>query len=232
LSCILWSLPSPATLSIAYISLSNETCLELNSQRWLLLALWLWALLILLPRGPHLTRNRSRGWTARRLWERLYARLFIRLRKPTSNLGFRLPNLRSAASVSCPLRIRSLGRDSSPINSDRLVFSSFLVRTCITAYSNDFEVGSLTFHSDESFRSIFNNPPLPESEDCLYLNVFTPPSPPPAEGRPVMFWIHGGSFQLGSARLPDYDGSSLAVSQDVVVVTTNYRLNGESLQSV
>ena len=61
----------------------------------------------------------------------------------------------------------------------------------------------LTCHSDESFRSIFNNPPLPESEDCLYLNVFTPPSPPPAEGRPVMFWIHGGSFQLGSTRLPD-----------------------------
>jgi carboxylesterase type B len=47
-----------------------------------------------------------------------------------------------------------------------------------------------------------------------------------------MFWIHGGSFQLGSARLPDYDGSSLAVSQDVVVMTTNYRLNGESFQSV
>jgi len=62
----------------------------------------------------------------------------------------------------------------------------------------------------------------PKSEDCLYLNVFTPA----ADGRkrPVMFWIHGGAFKLGSASSPLYEGSRLAARGDVVVVTTNYRL--------
>lgn len=43
--------------------------------------------------------------------------------------------------------------------------------------------------------TVFNNPggqPPIESEDCLYLNVFAPASPPPVGGRAVMFWIHGG----------------------------------------
>ncbi|KAI8719890.1 Carboxylic ester hydrolase [Fusarium sp. LHS14.1] len=76
----------------------------------------------------------------------------------------------------------------------------------------------------DDFRAIFNTPPLPESEDCLYLNVFTP-SNKPSEGLPVLFWIHGGSFSLGSARVPDFDGSSFAANQGVVVVTINYRIN-------
>lgn len=41
-----------------------------------------------------------------------------------------------------------------------------------------------------------------------------------------MVWIHGGSFQLGSARLSEYDGSFLAAKHGVVVVTMNYRTNG------
>ncbi|KAM0189122.1 hypothetical protein ACHAPI_010140 [Fusarium lateritium] len=77
---------------------------------------------------------------------------------------------------------------------------------------------------NEDFKKIFNNPPLPESEDCLYLNVFKPATVP-TEGLPVLFWIHGGSFALGSARISDYDGSSIAANQGVVVVTTNYRTN-------
>lgn len=58
------------------------------------------------------------------------------------------------------------------------------------------------------------------SEDCLFLNVFTPST----EGthRPVLFWIHGGSFTGGSAN--GYDGSVLAEQGDVVVVAINYRL--------
>lgn len=78
----------------------------------------------------------------------------------------------------------------------------------------------------DEFRAIFNTPPLPESEDCLYLNVFTP-SNAPSGGLSVLFWIHGGSFSLGSARVPDFDGSSFAANQGVVVVTINYRMNGE-----
>jgi len=59
-----------------------------------------------------------------------------------------------------------------------------------------------------------------QSEDCLSLNVWTPPG---EQGRrlPVMVFIHGGSFLSGSGSM--YDGSSLA-AHDVVVVTINYRL--------
>jgi hypothetical protein len=78
--------------------------------------------------------------------------------------------------------------------------------------------------------TIFNNPggaPPVESEDCLYLNVFTPATKAPAGGRTVMFWIYGGDLQFGTASLSRYDGSSFAANQDVVVVTTNYRTNGK-----
>jgi para-nitrobenzyl esterase len=61
-----------------------------------------------------------------------------------------------------------------------------------------------------------------QSEDCLYLNVYTPALD--GKRRPVMFWIHGGAFTLGSASQPIYDGRKLAERGDVVVVTTNYRL--------
>jgi para-nitrobenzyl esterase len=62
----------------------------------------------------------------------------------------------------------------------------------------------------------------PESEDCLYLNVYTPT----ADGalRPVLFWIHGGGFSHGAGSQPSYDGGPLATRGDVVVVTFNYRL--------
>lgn len=70
--------------------------------------------------------------------------------------------------------------------------------------------------------------PLPpsESEDCLYLNVFTPTSRPPPGGFPVMFWIYGGALQFGYSGDAAYDGSYFAAFQDVIVVTTNYRTNG------
>ena len=60
------------------------------------------------------------------------------------------------------------------------------------------------------------------SEDCLHLNVFTPECDDAA--RPVMVWIHGGSFTGGSGSTPWYDGTTLASRGDVVVVTINYRL--------
>src|SRR5437016_4977009 len=73
--------------------------------------------------------------------------------------------------------------------------------------------------------SNFSNPAPPESEDCLYLNIFTPSTKPPKGGRTVMFWIHGGNLQFGHGGFPMFDGSSFAAYQDVVVVTTNYRTN-------
>ena len=62
----------------------------------------------------------------------------------------------------------------------------------------------------------------PQSEDCLFLNVWTPR----ADGarRPVLVWIHGGAFVLGSGAQSIYDGAPLAKRGDVVVVTVNYRL--------
>nr|WP_110917352.1 carboxylesterase family protein [Mycolicibacterium holsaticum] len=60
----------------------------------------------------------------------------------------------------------------------------------------------------------------PTSEDCLTLNVWTPP--PSGELRPVMVWIHGGGFTNGSGDI--YDARALAGRGEIVVVTLNYRL--------
>jgi para-nitrobenzyl esterase len=61
------------------------------------------------------------------------------------------------------------------------------------------------------------------SEDCLYLNVWTPSLDSP-EPLPVMVWIHGGGFVVGSGSEPRYDGANLA-AKGIVVVTLNHRLN-------
>ncbi|XP_043837720.1 cocaine esterase-like [Dromiciops gliroides] len=60
------------------------------------------------------------------------------------------------------------------------------------------------------------------SEDCLYLNIYTPEHAKEGALLPVMVWIHGGGFVLGSAST--YDGSMLSASQNVVVVIIQYRL--------
>jgi para-nitrobenzyl esterase len=61
-------------------------------------------------------------------------------------------------------------------------------------------------------------------EECLTLNVWTPA----CDGgrRPVLVWIHGGAFLVGSGATPVYNGADLATRGDVVVVTINYRLGG------
>lgn len=61
------------------------------------------------------------------------------------------------------------------------------------------------------------------SEDCLYLNVWTPEDAGDG-GLPVMVWIHGGAFETGSGSIPAYDGIALAARGKVVAVTLNYRL--------
>ncbi|GAA2071304.1 carboxylesterase/lipase family protein [Williamsia deligens] len=62
------------------------------------------------------------------------------------------------------------------------------------------------------------------SEDCLVLNVAAPPSATPDHLRPVMVWIHGGAYIVGSATQPLYDGARLVLDGDVVLVTVNHRL--------
>jgi para-nitrobenzyl esterase len=64
------------------------------------------------------------------------------------------------------------------------------------------------------------------SEDCLYLNVWRPKKAAPLQaGFPVMVWIHGGGYTGGVSSTPMYWGDRLAPAGDVVVVSTNYRLN-------
>jgi para-nitrobenzyl esterase len=67
----------------------------------------------------------------------------------------------------------------------------------------------------------FRDPPV--SEDCLYLNVWTP-RPGSSARLPVMVWIHGGGNRSGWSFEPDYLGESLAARGDVVVVSIAYRV--------
>ena len=68
--------------------------------------------------------------------------------------------------------------------------------------------------------TIYSGPPMPVSEDCLSLNVWTPAN---AKNAPVMVWIHGGALVTGSSREPTYDGRKFA-ERGVIVVSINYRL--------
>ncbi|KAM5298035.1 carboxylesterase 5A [Glossophaga mutica] len=65
-------------------------------------------------------------------------------------------------------------------------------------------------------------PNLGVSEDCLYLNIYAPAHADTGAKLPVMVWLPGGAFQTGSASM--FDGSALAAYEDVLVVTTQYRL--------
>lgn len=62
----------------------------------------------------------------------------------------------------------------------------------------------------------------PMGEDCLTLNVFAPEKPS-SRPRPVMVFVHGGAYILGTAATPLYEGSLLARAEDVIVVTVQYR---------
>lgn len=62
------------------------------------------------------------------------------------------------------------------------------------------------------------------SEDCLYLNIWSPNSEvDEANLRPVLVWIHGGGLILGGSSFFLYDGRTLAAMSDAVVVSLNYR---------
>jgi para-nitrobenzyl esterase len=64
-------------------------------------------------------------------------------------------------------------------------------------------------------------PILNPSEDCLTLNIWVPNTPGP---HPVMFWVHGGGLMGGASSELQYNAGKLARAQNVVVVSTNYRL--------
>jgi len=64
----------------------------------------------------------------------------------------------------------------------------------------------------------------PQGDDCLTLNIWASSNVAAGDRKPVMVWIHGGAYVLGSANQPLYNGRVLAAGGDVVVVTVNYRL--------
>ncbi len=67
-------------------------------------------------------------------------------------------------------------------------------------------------------------PYAPQSEDCLFLNIWTAAADARAR-KPVMLYIHGGAYANGSVTDPQNDGRALAARGDCVVVTVNHRLN-------
>ncbi|XP_032066270.1 cholinesterase-like [Thamnophis elegans] len=67
------------------------------------------------------------------------------------------------------------------------------------------------------------SPKTPLSEDCLSLNIWVP-HPQPSSPVPVLVWIHGGGFLMGTSSVDMYNGAPLAATENVIVVTINYRL--------
>ena len=82
------------------------------------------------------------------------------------------------------------------------------------------------FGSPPPQSSVFGPAPAPADDDWLTLNVWTPAADPAAR-RPVLVWIYGGAYKVGSAEIPAYDGGRLAREGDLVLVTFNYRTGVE-----
>lgn len=82
--------------------------------------------------------------------------------------------------------------------------------------------GSASWQNRDYCVAVGGGDPGAFSEDCLYLNVWTP-ALTPSTPLPVMVWLHGGGFTIGSGGLSPYAGHALA-SRGVVMVTLNYRL--------
>jgi para-nitrobenzyl esterase len=86
---------------------------------------------------------------------------------------------------------------------------------CIQAGQEDGSLYQKEFFNDEDFL-----PPM--SEDCLYLNIWTPAGSE-TDKLPVAFWIHGGAFMQGFNSEIEFDGEAFA-RQGVILVTVSYRL--------
>ncbi|VEB98143.1 Para-nitrobenzyl esterase [Cedecea lapagei] len=78
------------------------------------------------------------------------------------------------------------------------------------------------WQSLEYCKAVGGGDPGQFSEDCLYLNIWTP-ARRDNKPLPVMVWLHGGGYTIGAGSLPPYDGAALA-ARGVVLVTINYRL--------
>lgn len=83
------------------------------------------------------------------------------------------------------------------------------------------ELGAPSYQDSQDLPA-WQDPLLPGSEDCLFLNIWAPKG---GKDRPVMLFIHGGGYQTGSGGVPLYDCEALAAATDTLVVNLNHRLN-------
>ena len=90
------------------------------------------------------------------------------------------------------------------------------VRDCLVAGPSPVQSNSSMFSG-----GLPGNQVSSVSEDCLTVDIWTPSV---SGRRPVIVWICGGAFLTGGTSISTYDGSRLALTQDVVVVSVNYRL--------
>jgi len=107
---------------------------------------------------------------------------------------------------------------SPPVGQDRWKPPSSMPRWPDLRKATDF--GPACNQPTAKVPSVYMRDPLPMSEDCLTLNIWTPAG---ARNAPVFFWIYGGALTTGGSRESLYDGARLA-AQGMVVVTINYRL--------
>ncbi|VDO06251.1 unnamed protein product [Haemonchus placei] len=78
-----------------------------------------------------------------------------------------------------------------------------------------------TCHPHEHKSAVLPDP----NEDCLTLNVIRPKKEAPTGGYPILLWIHGGGYEIGSASLYGYKGfADIYIPHDIIVVTIQYRL--------
>ncbi|MGE4335396.1 MAG: carboxylesterase/lipase family protein [Pigmentiphaga sp.] len=71
---------------------------------------------------------------------------------------------------------------------------------------------------------VMGDPPVPQDEDCLHLDIWVPDLVEPQRPAPVLAFIHGGAFMTGGGSLPMYRGHELARRTGLVVVNISYRL--------
>lgn len=95
------------------------------------------------------------------------------------------------------------------------------VRACATFGDASVQDGQ----TEGSFywKEFYQDGPVPMSEDCLYLNVWTPAAGNTDAKLPVMVWIHGGAYMNGYGHEIEFDGNAMA-RKGVILVTINYRL--------
>ncbi|HUK46279.1 MAG TPA: carboxylesterase family protein, partial [Terriglobales bacterium] len=89
-----------------------------------------------------------------------------------------------------------------------------------TGVKKTIDFGPACWQPKPTLSTVYTRDPMPMSEDCLTLNIWTPVH---AHNASVFFWIYGGALVGGASREPTYNGTRFA-DQGIVVVSINYRL--------